>query len=113
MADVPNHRQIVSDKQVGEIELLPQVLQQVNDLSLDGDVKRRDRFVKDQELRLNRQRAGDADPLALSAAELMRITCSEVGLERDAAEQLPDPLPSRPRSANPEDHHRFLDDVMN
>src|SRR6266508_6015651 len=105
---MPDHRQIVSDEQVGEFELLPQVLQKINDLCLNGHVQRRDWFVEDQELRVYLQRAGDTDPLALSAAELMRVSCSEVGLERNAAEQLVDPLASRPRSANPAAHHRLF-----
>src|SRR5437660_9791993 len=86
MADVSYYRQIVSHKQVRQVELLPQVLQQIDDLRLDGHVEGGDRFVKDQELRLHRKGAGDADPLTLSAAELMRIARREVRLESDPAE---------------------------
>src|SRR5260370_1904038 len=113
MADVSYYGQIVTNKQVRQVELLPQVLQQIDDLCLDGHVERRDRFVEDQEPRLHRKGAGDADRLTLSAAELMRIARREIRLERDPAEQLADPLPSRLRSTNPQDHHRLLDDVLN
>ena len=50
-----------------------QVLQQVDDLRLDRDVQRRDRLVADDEVRVQRERAGDADPLALAAGELVRV----------------------------------------
>ncbi len=57
----------------GEAELVLQVLEQVEDLRLDRDVERRDRLVADDQLRLERERAGDADPLALAARELVRV----------------------------------------
>ena len=43
--------QVVRDEQVGEAELVLQVLEQVDDLRLDRDVERRDRLVADDELR--------------------------------------------------------------
>ncbi len=50
-----------------------QVHQQVEDLRLNGHVQRRDRLVADDELRIERQRAGDADALAAAAVQLVRI----------------------------------------
>ena len=58
--DVPHHRQIVRDEQVGDAETLLQVLQQVHHLRPDRHVERRHRFVGDDQPRLGRQRAGDA-----------------------------------------------------
>ena len=45
VGDVLHHRQVVRDEQVGQPELLLQVLQQVQDLGLDRHVERRDRLV--------------------------------------------------------------------
>ena len=45
VADMLYHREIVSDKKVGQMKLLLQILQEVQDLGLDGDVQSRDRFV--------------------------------------------------------------------
>ena len=45
VADMLYHREIVSDKKVGQMKLLLQILQEVKDLGLDGDVQGRDRFV--------------------------------------------------------------------
>jgi hypothetical protein len=49
----------VRDHEVGDAEARLQVAQQVDDLRLDRDVERRDRFVEDDELGLERERARD------------------------------------------------------
>ena len=87
-ADVLDHRQVVRDEQVGEAELLLQVLEQVDDLRLDRHVERRDRLVADDQLRLDRERARDADALALAAGELVRIAAHVIGLQADGLQQL-------------------------
>ncbi|KKN95133.1 hypothetical protein LCGC14_0182020, partial [marine sediment metagenome] len=51
VGQVAHHAQVVRDEQVGEAELLAQVLQKVDDLRLDGDVERGNRLVADDELR--------------------------------------------------------------
>jgi hypothetical protein len=43
--------EVVGDEDVGEPELALQVLEEVEDLRLDGDVERGDRLVADDELR--------------------------------------------------------------
>ena len=50
-----------------------QLLEQLDDLRLDGHVERRGRLVGDQHVGLAQQRHGDHDALAHAAAELMRI----------------------------------------
>ena len=70
MLDQP---QVVRDEQVGQLQLLLQIHQQVDDLRLHREVERRHRFVEHQKRRIERQRARQADPLALAAAELMRV----------------------------------------
>jgi hypothetical protein len=64
MAD---HGEVVGDEQKAQIEPRLQALEQVDDLALDRDVERGDRLVADDEGRLERERARDADTLALSA----------------------------------------------
>ena len=44
-----------------------------DDLRLDRHVERGDRLVGDDQLRVHRQRAGDADTLALASGELVRV----------------------------------------
>ena len=71
--DVADHAEVMRDEQVGQLQVLLQLLQQVDDLGLDGDVERRDRLVADDEVGRGGERAGDADPLPLAAGELVRI----------------------------------------
>ena len=72
-ADVLDDREVVSNKQVSDSQLLLQILQQIDDLGLHRHIQRAYRLITDEQPRLNGQRARDADPLPLSAAELVRI----------------------------------------
>jgi hypothetical protein len=92
VADVLDHRQVVGDEQVRQPEAPLQVLQQVDHLRLDRDVERRDRLVADDQLRIDRQRARDADALALAARELVRVARACSGDRPDHLEQLAHPL---------------------
>ena len=56
---------VVGDEQVGQAELALELLEQVEDLRLDRHVERGDRLVADDEVRLEDERPGDADALAL------------------------------------------------
>ncbi len=82
-ADVLHHRQIMRDEQIRDAVRLLQILKQVHDLRLHRNVQRAHRFVANDELRLDRQRAGDADALPLTAAEFMRITLRMDRVEAD------------------------------
>ena len=75
---MPHDVQVVRDEDVGQPELVLEVLEQVEDLRLDGHVERGHRLVADDQLRIHGQRPGDADPLALPAGELVRepVECS-------------------------------------
>ncbi len=95
VADVLDHRQVVGDEQVCQPEPLAQVGQQVEDLALDRHVERRDRLVADDELGLDRERPGDADALALTARELVRIAADVRRVEADDPEQVRDPVALR------------------
>ena len=71
VADKANHRQVVGDEQIGQIPLLLQLGQQVQNLRTDGNVQRGDRLVGNDEVRFHDQRPGNADSLTLAAGELM------------------------------------------
>src|SRR3546814_10756133 len=64
-------------------QLALQLVQQGDDLRLDGDVEGGHRLVADDELRVEDQRAGDAEALALPAGELVRIAVHVMRLEPD------------------------------
>ncbi len=86
--DVLDHREVVRDEDVREAEALLQVLQQVHHLRLHRDVERRHRFVADDELRLDGERARDRDALPLAAGELVRVALRVRRRQADDAQQL-------------------------
>ena len=64
------------------------VLEQVEDLGLDGHVERRHRLVADQHLGIEGQGPGDADALALTAGELVRAPGPVPRLHTDRVHEL-------------------------
>src|SRR5439155_6002992 len=86
--DVADHVQVVRDEDVCESELLLEVLEQVEDLRLHGDVERRDRLVAHDQLRVDSERPRDADALSLTTRKLMREAVVVFGIEADDVEQL-------------------------
>src|SRR6266404_7957342 len=90
--DVLDHRKIVGDEHIRELQPLLQVHEQIDDLGLDRNVERGNRLVADDEPRLDRQRAGDADPLSLAARELVRIALRMLRAQAYEAEKLRPPF---------------------
>ncbi len=82
--DFAHDAEIVGDEQDRHAEPGLELLEELEDLRLHGDVERGGRFVGDQEVRLVGQRHRDHDPLPLAAGELVRETLQ-------AALRIPDP----------------------
>ena len=80
VGEVLHELQVVRNEEIGQPKGLLQLLQQIEYLPLDRDIERRDRLVEKEEARLEGQRAGDADALALPPAELVRVA---IGVRRD------------------------------
>ncbi len=80
-----------------------QLLQQLQDLRLDGDVERGGGLVGDQQVGLVGERHGDHHPLALAAGELVRKGVEPLlGLgEADEVQQLDHPRPRRHAACMP------------
>ena len=78
------------DEQHGEAAPRLQLLQEIEDLRLDGDVERGGRLVEDEQIGLGRQRAGDQRPLAHATRQLVRIGPGDRGGlgDADLAQQL-------------------------
>jgi hypothetical protein len=100
----------VGDEQVGEVELVLQVGQQVEDLGPDGDVQGGHRLVADDQLGPQGQRPGHAHALALAAGELGRVAIVVLGVEPDQLHQLLDPASARRPGRDPVDGQRVADD---
>ena len=73
VADLAHHRQIVGDEQHRDVGFALELHEQLDDACLDGDIERGNRLVADQHFRLDDQRPGDTDALALAAGEFVRV----------------------------------------
>src|SRR5690606_40059508 len=51
ITQVADHRQVMGDQQIGQLKSGLQVLEQIQNLSLNGYIQRRDRLVQQQYLR--------------------------------------------------------------
>src|SRR6204780_1560655 len=87
-ADMLDDRQIMGDEQISEPEFLLQVLQQIDDLGLDRYIQRRHRLIADDQFGLDRERTRDADALALTAGEFVRMAADMIRLPADGLEQI-------------------------
>lgn len=92
VGDVFDHRHVVGDEHVGEIELVLKVLHQVENLRLNRDVEGRDGFVAHNEFGFQGERPGDADALASASVEFVRVGRVEAILEFDHLHQFLDAL---------------------
>ena len=106
-----DHGEIVRDEQIREAELALQIDQQVDDLCLHRDVERRDRLVADDQFRPRRQRPRDAETLALSAGEFVRVLGHLVGAQADPLEERKHPFVDLRRRVLLEIADRFRDDI--
>ena len=86
VADMLHDTQVVGNKKIGQPVALLQILQQVDDLGLDGDIQSRDRLVTDNQGGLHTQGPGNANALTLAATELMRVARCRLRVETDTAE---------------------------
>ena len=99
VGDVADHAEVVGHEQVGQLELVLQVVEQVHDLRLDRDVERGHRLVQHDHPRLERQSARDADALALAAGELVREPARVLGREARRARAARRPCPRPPHAS--------------
>src|SRR5260221_2799574 len=83
IGDVADDAEIVRDEEVGQAELVLQVVEQVEHLGLDRDVEGGDRLVGDHQLGPQHERARDGDALALAAREHVRVALVMLGPQPD------------------------------
>src|SRR5215218_5379178 len=107
-----DHGEVVGYEDVGEVELLLQVLQQVDDLRLDRDVQSRDWLVADDQARVESDGPCHPDPLPLSARKLVGVAIVVLGVQADHLEKLlHPPLALAGATAHVVDPERLGDDV--
>jgi len=76
------------DEQIGQVEFSLEFEQQICDLSLNDSIQRRESFIKHDELRRQRQRSGNREPLSLSPAHFQRTPVGHVLAESHPLHQL-------------------------
>jgi hypothetical protein len=103
----------VGDEDEGEPVARLHVLEQVQDLGLHRHIERGHRLVADDHLRLEHERPGDRDPLALPAGELVGPPVGgHRGVEPHRLEHLVDPFLLLGVGAALPDAQRLRDDVL-
>src|SRR3954463_223015 len=113
LADVLNHREVVRDEEISNATLLLQIHEQVDDLRLHGNIQRAHRFIADDQLGLDRQSAGDPNPLTLASAEFVRITLGVLRIQPYVLQQLDDTVaPGAGIFGQFVDIDRFPDDLL-
>ena len=90
VADVFDDCEIVRDEEHRDAALALDVLEEVDDLGADGNVQGADGFVANEKARFDGEGAGDADALALAAAEFVRVAVDVFGEEADGFEEFGD-----------------------
>ncbi|MOA48216.1 hypothetical protein D3C78_1709310 [compost metagenome] len=69
----------MADEKKRDLHFALEIHEQVDHLCLDRHVERGDGLVGDDQARVERERAGDADALALAAGKSVRITLEMLG----------------------------------
>jgi hypothetical protein len=92
VGELPDHREVVGDQQVGDAGGVADVGEQVEDLGLDRDVKGRHGLIQDQHPGLGGQRTRDRYPLPLAAGKRPRQRAGLPCVKTGQPGQLRDPL---------------------
>src|SRR5215211_2764014 len=87
VAEIAGQPDVVGDEEHRDAGILLEVLEEIHDLRLDADVEGGSRLVENEHIRVERQRGGDADALALSAAELVWVATGEIGRKPNPLQQ--------------------------
>ena len=82
------HREIMSDKQIGQPSLLLQIFKHIDDLRLNRYIQCGNRLITDDEFRIYCQRSGNTNSLTLSAGKLMGIAVSMLRIQPYLTEHL-------------------------
>ena len=81
----------MGDEDHRKVQIALKVGQKIDDLGLNRHIERGNRLIADQKLRFHDQRAGDADPLTLTAGKFVRIAVDLVRQQADAVHHRLDP----------------------
>ena len=83
VGEVACAREVVGDVEEGQVALLLELREQVQDLRAARGVDHRDRLIRHQVVGLEHHGPGDRDPLALAARERVRVLLDELAGRRE------------------------------
>ena len=106
-----DHAEIMGDEQIGQAELVLQIQQQIDDLRLHRHIECGHRLIGDNQAGIERERAGNADALALSAAEGMGKTVHIFDGQLHDIEQFAHPLAPLGGVRHAVDQQRLADQI--
>jgi hypothetical protein len=78
----------MADEKEGHAHFVLQFLEECKDAGLHTHIQRRDAFIGDDQIGLQGEGAGDADPLALPAGKFVGIAVELIFRQADAADQV-------------------------
>ena len=109
-----HHAQIMRNKHICQVLFLLQIFHQVQDLSLNRNIQRGNRFVAYKRFRIHAHGTRNADSLALAAGEFVGEAVHIVCRELNRLQQLSDPLdPLGPRFSDSMDLHGLVKCLQN
>jgi hypothetical protein len=82
----------MANEEVRKIALVPEALEQLENLRLNGHVKSAHRLVGDDELWIDSKRSRDAHPLPLSTRELIRVSACLLAAQPYRFKEIPNRL---------------------
>ncbi|MNY25405.1 hypothetical protein D3C86_1591870 [compost metagenome] len=88
-----------------------QILEQIEDLRLHGDIEGGNGFVADQQFGSERQGSGDTDTLPLAARKTVRITIKRAFSKPDSPDEIADFLRAVFRIAPSVDFERLAQNI--
>ena len=112
VAKYTHHRHGMRNKKISKAELALQLRQQIHNLRAHAYIQRRDRFVGDNELRPQRQSAGNPNPLPLAPVKLMRKALGRRLVQSNRTQQLRHPFAALLRALLLVNHQRFGNDLI-
>jgi len=83
IGEVANYREVVGNKEHGQIQFVAQFEEKIENLGLDGNVQSGYRFIREHQFRFGCEGAGDGNPLSLTTREFVGIFPHEAGVETD------------------------------
>lgn len=83
IGEVAHYREVVGNKEHGQIQFVAQFEEKIENLGLDGNVQSGYRFIREHQFRFGCEGAGDGNPLSLTTREFVGIFPHEAGVEAD------------------------------